>query len=84
MSSAWNNESIGCLAYFIVTVIGIIIVVYMLKGNEEKGTLYLIGNDEPICTGTLKTTYHGYGNDTYKFTCDDGRVIQEVTNFILK
>jgi hypothetical protein len=84
MFSNWDSDSIGCLAYVIVGVIGIIIIIFMLRGHEEKGTLYLIGNDEPICTGTLKTSYHGYGNDTYKFTCDDGRVIQEVTNFILK
>lgn len=78
------NETFGCVIYLIFGIITIAFIVWMCVGKDEQGTLYLVGSDAPVCTGTLHTTYSGYGNNMHTFYCDDGRVIKEVTNFILK
>jgi len=72
-------------------VLGLIIIISCLIGiivlsseRSQKGTLYLIDSDDPICTGTLYANPHAYANVTYRFNCDDGREIKELTNFILK
>lgn len=75
-----------CIGVIItMTLAGIIICVIVLSPERtQNGTLYFIDRDDPICTGTLRTTHHSYANDTYRFDCDDGRAIEQLTNFILK
>lgn len=78
------TDTVGCVIYLIFGILAIVLIVWMCIGKDEQGTLYMVGSDAPVCTGTLHTTYNAYGTDTHTFHCDDGRVIKEVTNFILK
>ena len=52
------------------------------SSKKEKGRLFLNDTGTEVCTGTLKTTT--WYTTEYEFTCDDGRVLKNLTNFTLK
>ena len=60
------------------------VMIVTMRPQYTTGTLYLNESDEPICAGQLKTVPHAYSSDTYVFQCHDGRVMQNLTNFIIK
>lgn len=82
--SSWDNDSIGCLVELIVGVIGIVILIFVCMGKDETGTLYMMDSKDPVCYGTLHTSHHPYANDEYTFTCKDGRVFKNLTNYMLR
>ncbi len=81
--SYYNNEEIGCFVYVIVTILGIIVIIWSMWGDKKDGVLYMLGSDQPVCEGTIHITHHESGSDA-TFYCSDGRVIKHVTNYIFK
>ena len=62
----------------------IVFQVWLFKARVSTGVLYLAGNDQPVCAGTLRTYHRPYGITESTFTCTDGRVLRNLTSFILK
>lgn len=60
----------------------IIIAVIFGSSKTERGRLFLNDTGTEVCSGTLKTTT--WYTTEYEFTCDDGRVLKNLTNFTLK
>lgn len=64
----------------IFIVIGILVAAALFKVSTERGMLYMEG--KPVCAGKLKIV-RGY-HYRYTFTCNDGTVIRNLTNFEVK
>lgn len=60
----------------------IIIAVIFGSSKTERGRLFLNDTGTEVCAGTLKTTT--WYTTEYEFTCDDGRVLKNLTNFTIK
>ena len=67
----------------IVLLIVLGIYAVLARPKDTPGVLYMIGNDQPVCSGILHTVHTAYGKSS-SFTCSDGREIKQVTNYILK
>ena len=69
-----------------VVILAFVILFYavLLRSSTKTGVLYMIGNEQPVCSGTLTTYRNPYGGTTEKFTCTDGREINRLSNFYLK
>lgn len=65
--------------FVIVLIIGAVV---FCSSKTEKGRLFLNDTGTEVCSGTLKTTT--WYTTEYEFTCDDGRVLKNLTNFTLK
>ena len=68
----------------VILMIIALFLVYVMIPDYTTGTLYMDGKDEPVCSGRLKTVQHAYSPETYVFECSDGRIIQNLTNFIMR
>ena len=68
---------LGVLIFFVF------IFCVCLSNKSQCGALYFDENGKPvfICEGTLKTI-SGYST-RYSFVCNDGRVLNNLTNFTL-
>ena len=62
------------------TVSSFVATILMVRHKIE--TLFLNDTGTEVCSGTLKTTT--WYTTEYEFTCDDGRVLKNLTNFTLK
>lgn len=64
----------------VIFVIAVIVVsVIVCSSKTERGRLFLNNTGTEVCSGTLKTTT--WYTTEYEFTCDDGRVLKNLTNF---
>lgn len=79
-----KKSSKSLLLCIIILILIIIFYAWLLKARVSTGVLYLAGNDQPICAGTLRTYHRPYGITESTFTCTDGRVLRNLTSFILK
>ena len=70
----------------VVVILAILLVVYavLLRPSTKTGVLYMLGDEQPVCSGTLITSRNPYGGTSEKFNCTDGRQINRLTNYILK
>lgn len=70
----------------VLAILVIISVVYavLLRPTTKTGVLYMIGDEQPVCSGTLISSRNPYGGTNEKFKCADGRMINRLTNYILK
>ena len=68
---------------FTFIVIALIIIAAIFgSSKKERGRLFFNDTGTEVCTGTLHTTT--WYTTEYEFTCDDGRVLKNLTNFTLK
>jgi hypothetical protein len=69
-----------------VVILAIVTLVYavLIRSSTKTGVLYMIGDEQPVCTGILSTYYHSYGPRESNFVCTDGRKFNNLTNFYLK
>lgn len=81
MKSSINSS---LLLYVIIPILIIIFSVWVLNARVSTGVLYMVGDDNPVCTGTLSTYHHPYGVTESNFVCTDGRKFNNLTNFYLK
>lgn len=70
----------------VLPILVIVSVVYavLLRPFTKTGVLYMLGNEQPVCSGTLITSRNPYGGESAKFKCTDGREINRLTNYMLK
>lgn len=70
----------------LLAILALVILVYavLLRPSTKTGVLYMIGDEQPVCPGTLTTYRNPYGGTNEKFTCTDGREINHLTNYMLK
>ena len=73
----------------LLMVLAILVVVIMayallLRPSTKTGVLYMLGDEQPVCSGTLITHRNPYGGTSEKFKCADGREINRLTNYLLK
>lgn len=69
-----------------VVILAFVILFYavLLHSSTKTGVLYMIGNEQPVCAGTLRTYHRPYGATESNFVCTDGRKFDNLTNFYLK
>lgn len=69
-----------------VVILAFVILFYaaLIRSSTKTGVLYMIGDEKPVCSGTLTTYRNPYGGTNEKFTCADGREINRLFNFYLK
>ena len=69
-----------------VVILAFVILFYavLIRSSTKTGVLYMIGDEKPVCSGTLTTYRNPYGGTNEKFTCADGREINRLSNFYLK
>ena len=69
-----------------VVILAFVILFYaaLLRTSTKTGVLYMIGDEKPVCSGTLTTYRNPYGGTNEKFTCAAGREINRLSNFYLK
>lgn len=72
------------LLYVIILICIIVFYVWLFKARVSTGVLYLVGDDNPVCAGTLSTYHRPYGANESNFVCTDGRMFNNLTNFYLK
>jgi hypothetical protein len=73
------------IIWIVVILVAIAILLYVnCKPSYSVGTLYLGENQERICDGRLKKIPGVYAQDMFEFHCTDGRVIQNLANFIVR
>lgn len=68
----------------IILICIIVFYVWILKARVSTGVLYMVGDDNPVCTGTLSTYHRPYWATESNFVCTDGRKFNNLTNFYLK
>jgi hypothetical protein len=68
----------------IILICIIVFYVWLLKARVSTGVLYMVGDDNPVCAGTLRVYHRPYGATESDFTCADGRKINHLTNYLLK
>lgn len=78
-----RNSTMELVISIIALLIILVIYAVLAKPKDTAGVLYMIGNDQPVCSGVLHTVHTAYGKSS-SFTCYDGREIKQVTNYILK
>ena len=57
---------------------------FITRPSYQVGTLYMGDSQERVCEGQLKTIRGAYGTVRYEFTCSNGQVIRNVTNFVVR
>lgn len=69
-----------------VVILAVVILFYvaLFRSSTKTGVLYMIGDEQPVCSGTLTTYRTPYGGTNEKFMCTDGREINRLSNFHLK
>lgn len=69
-----------------VVILAFVILFYaaLLRSSTKTGVLYMIGDEKPVCSGTLRTYHRPYGTTESNFVCTDGRKFNNLTNFYLK
>lgn len=69
-----------------VVILAFVILFYaaLLRSSTKTGVLYMIGDEQPVCAGTLRTYHRPYGATESNFVCTDGRKFNNLTNFYLK
>lgn len=74
---------LNSIEIFTFIVIALIVIAAIFGSSKtERGRLFLNDTGTEVCSGTLKTTT--WYTTEYEFTCDDGRVLKNLTNFTLK
>ena len=73
------------IIWIVVILVATAILLYVYcQPSYSVGTLYLGENQERICDGRLKKIPGWYAQDMFEFHCTDGRVIQNLANFIVR
>lgn len=79
-----KKSSKSLLLCVIILILIIIFYAWLLKARVSTGVLYMVGDDNPVCAGTLSTYHRPYGATESNFVCTDGRKFNNLTNFYLK
>jgi hypothetical protein len=79
-----KQSSKSLLLCVIILILIIIFYAWLLKARVSTGVLYMVGDDNPVCAGTLSTYHRPYGATESNFVCTDGRKFNNLTNFYLK
>ena len=75
------KELLVIIAFIILAILAL---AFALRPSYQVGTLYMGDKQERICEGQLKTCYGAYGTVLYEFTCSNGQIIKNVTNFVVR
>ena len=75
-------EITGIELFTFIVIAIIAFVAIMGSSKTESGRLFLNETGTEVCSGTLHTTT--WYTTEYEFTCDDGRVLKNLTNFTIK
>ena len=65
-------------------ILAVLALVFITRPSYQVGTLYMGDKQEQICEGQLKTIRGAYGTVSYEFTCSNGQIIRNVTNFVVR
>lgn len=79
-----KKSSKSLLLCIIILILMLVFYAWLLKARVSTGVLYMVGDDNPVCTGTLSTYHRPYGANESNFVCTDGRKFNNLTNFYLK
>lgn len=79
-----KNSSMELAISIIALFILLAIYAVLARPKYTTGVLYMIGDEQPVCSGTLATSRNPYGGRSETFKCADGREIKHLTNYILK
>ena len=82
MSTKQSTMELMISIIVLLIVLGIYAV--LARPKYTPGVLYMIGDEQPVCSGTLATSRNPYGGRSETFKCTDGREIKHLTNYILK
>ena len=79
-----KKSSKSLLLCVFILILLFIFYAWLLKARVGTGVLYMVGDDNPVCAGTLSTYHRPYGATESNFVCTDGRKFNNLTNFYLK
>ena len=79
-----KKSSKSLLLCVIILICMLVFYAWLNKASVSTGVLYMVGDGNPVCTGTLSTYHRAYGITESTFTCTDGRKFNNLTNFYLK
>lgn len=79
-----KRQVIETLILIAIIIFAVLVIAFITRPSYQVGTLYLGDKQERICEGQLKTIRGAYGTVRYEFTCSNGQIIRNVTNFVVR